>query len=73
MWMGTKLPLLQKSGNGRRRLGWQSPETTTTETPPQQEIQMPQARFLQALNHQRPQNSQKPNQDQYLSQSNIHK
>ena len=31
MWMGTKLSLLQKSGKGRRRLGWQSPETTATE------------------------------------------
>ena len=30
MWMGTKLSLLQKSGK-ERRLGWQSPETTTTE------------------------------------------
>ena len=28
MWMGTKLSLLQKSG---RRLGWQPPETITTE------------------------------------------
>ena len=30
MWMGTKLSLLQKSGQGRR-LGWQPPELTTTE------------------------------------------
>ena len=30
VWMGTKLPLLQKSRKGRR-LGWQSPRTTTTE------------------------------------------
>ena len=37
-------------------------------TLPQQEIQMPQARHPQTLNYQRPQNSQKPNQDQYLSQ-----
>ena len=29
--MGTKLPLLQESRKGRRRLGWQLPETTTTE------------------------------------------
>ena len=28
---GTKLPLLQESRKGRRRLGWQLPETTTTE------------------------------------------
>ena len=40
-------------------------------TPPQQEIQMPQARCPQALNYQRPQNSQKPNQDWYLTQSKI--
>ena len=32
-------------------------------TPPQQEIQMPQARCPQTLNYQRPQNSQKPNQE----------
>ena len=30
MWMGTKLSLLQKSGQGKR-LGWQQQETTTTE------------------------------------------
>ena len=46
-------------------------------TPPQQEIQMPQARCPQTLNYQRPQNSQKPNQetqiDQYLSQTKFHK
>ena len=29
MWMGTKLTLLQKPGQGRR-LGWQLPETGTT-------------------------------------------
>ena len=29
MWMGTKLPLLQKSRKGRR-LGWQLPKTTAT-------------------------------------------
>ena len=44
-------------------------------TPPKQEIQMPQARCPQTLSYQRPQNSQKPNQetliDQYLSQSKI--
>ena len=42
-------------------------------TLPQQEIQMPQARCPLTLNYQRPQNSQKPNQepliDQYPSQS----
>ena len=32
-------------------------------TLPQQEVQMPQERWPQALNYQRPQNSQKPNQD----------
>ena len=42
-------------------------------TLPQQEIQMPQVRCLQTLIYQRPQNSQKPNQDEYLSQSKIHK
>ena len=44
-------------------------------TPPQQEVQMPQARCPQTLSYQRPQNSQKLNQetlsDQYLSQSKI--
>ena len=30
VWMGTKLPLLQKSRKGRR-LGWQLPKTTATE------------------------------------------
>ena len=29
--MGTKLPLLQELRKGRRGLGWQLPETTTTE------------------------------------------
>ena len=46
-------------------------------TSPQQEIQMPQARCPQTLNYQRPQNSQKPNQetqiDQYPSQTKFHK
>ena len=46
-------------------------------TPPQQEIQIPQARCPKTLNYQRPQNSQKPNQetliDQYASQSKIRK
>ena len=46
-------------------------------TPPQKEIQMPQARCPQTLNYQRSQNSQKPNQetqiDQYLSQTKFHK
>ena len=46
-------------------------------TPPQQEIQMPQARCPQTLNYQRPQNSQKPNHEtqigQYLSQTKFHK
>ena len=27
VWMGTKLPLLQISRKGRRRLGWQLPKT----------------------------------------------
>ena len=40
-------------------------------TLPQPEIQIPQARCPQTLNYQRPQNSQKPSQDQYLSQSKI--
>ena len=39
--------------------------------PPQQEIQIPQARCPQTLNYQGPQNSQKPSQDQYPSQSKI--
>ena len=73
--MVTKLSLLQKSGQGKR-LGWQPPETNTTEhTTPRQEIQMPQARCSQTLNYQRCQNSQKPNQgtqiDWYLSQTRI--
>ena len=46
-------------------------------TPYEQEVQMPQARCPQTLNYQRPQNSQKPNQetqiDQYLSQTKFHK
>ena len=40
---------------------------------PQQEIQLPQARCPRTLNYQRPQNPQKPSQDQYLSQSKIYK
>ena len=45
-------------------------------TPPQLEIQRPQARCPQTLNNQRPQNAQKPKQetqiDQYLSQTKFH-
>ena len=74
MWMRTKLSLLQNSG---RRLGWQHQKQLQQKTPPQQEIQMPQARCPQTLNYQRPQNSQKPNQesqiDQYPSQTKFHK
>ena len=70
--MGTKLSLLQKSGQGRR-LGWQPPEPTQQKTPPQPEIQRPQARHPQTLNYQKSQNLQKPNQetqiDRYLSQT----
>ena len=40
-------------------------------TLPHPDIQIPQERCPQTLNYQRPQNSQKPSQDQYLSQSNI--
>ena len=69
MWMGTKLSLLKKSGQGR--LGWQTPKPTS----PQPEIQRPQARCPQTLNYQKPQNSQKPNQetliDRYPSQTKI--
>ena len=46
-------------------------------TPPQPEIQRPQARCPQTLNYQKSQNSQKPNQetqiDRYLSQTKISK
>ena len=46
-------------------------------TSPQPKIQGPQARHPQTLIHQKPQNSQKPNQetqiDRYLSQTKIHK
>ena len=44
-------------------------------TPPQPEIQMPQARCPETLNYQKPQNSQKPNKetqiDRYPSQTKI--
>ena len=60
MWMGTKLPLLQKSGKGG--LGWQTPKATSEgSTPP--EIQRPQARCPQTLNYQKPQGTQKPAQE----------
>ena len=72
MWMGTKLSLLQKAGKGRR-LGWQSPETTVKENTASARDSDAQARHPQTLNYQRPQNSQKANQDQYPSQSKIDK
>ena len=44
-------------------------------TPPQPEIQRPQARHPQTLNYQKAQNAQKPNQetqiDKYLSQTKM--
>ena len=56
-------------GNHQNQLQWKAP--------PQPEIQRPQARCPQNLNYQKPQNSQKPNQetqiDRYLSQTKIHK
>ena len=71
MWMGAKLSLLQKSGKGEEDWDGNCQKQLQQKTPPQQEIQMPQARCPQTLNYQRPQNSQKPNQDRYLSQSKI--
>ena len=66
MWMGTKLPLLHKSGQGR--LGWQTSKPATTENiTPAKNTKAPQARC--------PQNLQKPDQeipDKYPSQTKIH-
>ena len=56
---------------------WDGNHQNQLQTQPQQKIQMPQARCPQTLNHQRPKNFQKLNQetsnDQYLSQSKFHK
>ena len=76
MWMGTKLPLLQKSRKGRR-LGWQLPKTTATaNTAPRRDLDAP-SKVAQTLSYQRPQNFQKFKQEtsdgQYPSQSKIHK
>ena len=52
-----------KTKKGRRELGWQSPETTTVENTTSARISDTSSKT--------PQNSQKPSQDQYLSQSKI--
>ena len=63
MQMATRLPFLQKSGQGR--LGWQTSKSATAETSPQPKVQRPQARC--------PLNLQKPDQeapiDKYPSQT----
>ena len=71
--MGTNLSLLQKPGKGRRRLGWQMPETTATETTASARDSDTPNKVPPTLNSQRPQSSQKPSQDQYMSQSKSHK
>ena len=74
MWMGTKLSLLQESGQGR--LGWQTPKPNTTENSTPAKMERPQTRCPQTLNSEKPQSSQKPNQetqiDKYPSQTKIH-
>ena len=74
MWMGTRLSLLQKSGL-RRNLDCSHQNKIQQKSPVQPETQRPQARHPQTLNYQKPQNSQKLNQetqiDKYPSQTKI--
>ena len=68
MWMGTKLSLLQESGQGSQ---------FQQKMLPQPEVQRPKARCPKTLNYQNPQSSQKSNQetqiDKYPSQTKTHK
>ena len=58
--VGTKLPLLQKSG----KEDWDGKDHSQLQkVPPLPEIQRPQARHPQTLNYQKPQGTQKPAQE----------
>ena len=70
--MGTKLSLLQKPGKGRRGLGWQLPETTADNTTSTRNPDTP-SKMPPDFELSETPNSQKSSQDQYLSQSKIHK
>ena len=58
--MGTKLPLLQKSG--KAGLGWQTPKPTSAGSTPTRNTETPRKMSLN-LNHQKPQGAQKSIQE----------